>query len=145
MRLVPANSTSFVKGNSGDDVIRATDVDADTIATTIYGGQGDDTVSSDLSDLNAAQGSASNANYFFYGDKGDDVLYANSNEQSLLSGGEGADSIVLVTASTDTDKPHTATGGAGVDTILLQVYKPPTTVTAPQPPTDIFQTTPPQR
>ena len=64
-------------------------------------------------------GSASNANYFFYGDKGDDVLYANSNEQSLLSGGEGADSIVLVSASTDTDKPHTATGGAGVDTITV--------------------------
>ena len=43
------------KGNGGDDVIRASDVDADTIATTIFGGQGDDTVSSDLTDLNVAQ------------------------------------------------------------------------------------------
>ena len=108
--------------------------------TTIYGGQGDDTVSSDLTDLNVAQASASNANYFFYGDKGDDVLYANSNEQSLLSGGVGADSIVLVSASTDTDKPHTVTGGAGVDTIAVAGVQTPTTVTAPL--TGIFQTTP---
>ena len=54
MRLVPANSTSFVKGNAGNDIIRASDVDADTIATSVYGGQGNDTVSSDLADDNTS-------------------------------------------------------------------------------------------
>ena len=38
----------------------------------------------------------------------------------MLSGGDGNDSIVLDTASTDTDKPHTVIGGDGVDTLNVE-------------------------
>ena len=109
LRLLPADSSAVVKGNTGNDSILASDVtNSDTIATTIFGGQGNDTIVQDQSGTQ---------NLYLYGDKGDDVIDHDSNEQSLLSGGIGADSIVLDTVSTDTDKPHTVIGGAGVDTL----------------------------
>ena len=78
MRGLQANSATFVKGNSGDDLIRASDEDDNSIASTIYGGQGNDTITQGIADDGTV--SKDDYNMYFYGDKGDDVLSSSDQE-----------------------------------------------------------------
>ncbi|QNJ15649.1 cell surface protein required for swimming motility [Synechococcus sp. A18-40] len=102
-----ADSTLTAKGNAGNDDIDGSNAEADE---TIYGGQGDDNISG-----------TGNGSRSYYGDKGDDVIFIGSNEASMASGGEGADTIRFDTVVTAADeKFHTVSGGAGIDSISVE-------------------------
>jgi len=97
---------------NGADLIGSTQAQFGLVATTVYGGGGNDTIR-----FNSAGGAA--AAYIFGGD-GNDVIgntaAAWSHSASTLSGGEGNDIIKMVAMQT---QGQLILGGAGADTINI--------------------------
>ena len=103
---VTANSAEMtINGNKGDDVIRAGNLAAITFTGSVYGGAGDDTITT-----NVTIAAATDTGAFFSGDLGDDNITATGGVDTI-NGGDG-DDIINAGAGADV-----IDGGAGVDQI----------------------------
>ncbi len=96
-------SDSLIYGNQGDDTIL---FEQPTTGTTVYGGQGNDLISSNFGFVNNE-----GTNFLIYGNLGNDTVNLTGSGGSTVYGGQGSDSI---TGSGGTDYIN---GGVGTDTI----------------------------
>ena len=120
------SSGATLRGGDGDDVVNASASDnAHTAKFVLKGDAGDDTISAlvqmtpsmvvlvMMSLLLSQQALPLVSNQS--GDLGDDDITLDTNEASVVTGGDGDDTIDIDTAATDNKGGHSITGGDGVD------------------------------
>lgn len=94
------NQTSIIHGGLGDDVI----VTTGAAATTIFGGEGNDDITTD------------SENAIIHGGNGDDGIFVGSTQgTSVIYGGTGDDSITVYNQAI-------VSGGAGDDSIATDIF-----------------------
>ena len=106
-----------VNGQSGDDIIRASDDLEDLIALTFNGGEGDDFLSGSDGDdlLNGGLG-----NDTLIGNEGDDLIVWNNDDGSdLIDGGDGSDTVQVNGADGDGDI-LTVSPGSSTDRVQFE-------------------------
>ena len=92
-----------LQGGAGDDTIGGSSAD-----DTINGGKGDDVITTVTAGASTGIKSIS-------GDLGDDDITLDTDEASVVTGGDGDDTIDIDTVANDDKGGHSITGGAGAD------------------------------
>ncbi|HET7129920.1 MAG TPA: hypothetical protein VFJ93_12675, partial [Gaiellaceae bacterium] len=109
------NVTAIV-GNfgAGDDYIDLSGLDATGITVTIHGGDGNDTL---IGPKNSACSSDTHFCASLFGDGGNDTLRSSSDQNDLLDGGGGDDTLYGSNSATGNSGASTLRGGSGADSI----------------------------